>query len=478
LGYYLADDPFVYRRHASMLADAGVDVAVIDITNSFIYEKQVDVLCRTWLEMRREGNRTPQIAFLTHSRNVDTVKRLYDSLYKQGKYRPLWFQWQGRPLLMAKPEEGLPDEIREFFTFRESWAWSHTSWFGDGRDRWAWIDNSPQAFGWNEAEVPEQMPVAVGGHPISNLGRSHRKGVQPADPGTLTDRGVYFQEQWNRAHQVDPEFVFVTGWNEWVAQRFIKRKGSGAGSMCGERLSEGETYFVDQYDREFSRDIEPMKNGHSDNYYYQLIANIRRFKGARQFPTAGPVKTISIDGDFSDWKDVRPEYRDTVGDTSHRNHPGWGNAGQYVDRSGRCDFVTLKAIADDRFAYFYAETRDPIVPPEGNRWMLLWIDVDQNPTTGLNGYEFVVNRQVDPNGKSSIEKLSAGGEATSAGEGSFAMSGRRLELALPLEIVKRGEGVAFDFHWTDNTSDVGDYSTSADHAPNRRFNYRFQRTAR
>src|SRR5271166_2777688 len=46
----------------------------------------------------------------------------------------------------------------------------------------------------------------------------------------------------------------------------------------------GPVTFVDEFDAEFSRDIEPMKGAHGDNYYYQLVANIRRFKGARPVP--------------------------------------------------------------------------------------------------------------------------------------------------------------------------------------------------
>ena len=30
LGYYISTDPFVIRKHASMLADAGVDVVIFD----------------------------------------------------------------------------------------------------------------------------------------------------------------------------------------------------------------------------------------------------------------------------------------------------------------------------------------------------------------------------------------------------------------------------------------------------------------
>ena len=56
--------------------------------------------------------------------------------------------------------------------------------------------------------------------------------------------------------------------------------------------------FPDEFSQEGSRDIEPMKGGHGDNYYYQMAANIRRFKGVgRPEPSSSPV-TITVDGRF------------------------------------------------------------------------------------------------------------------------------------------------------------------------------------
>ena len=40
-------------------------------------------------------------------------------------------------------------------------------------------------------------------------------GVGPEDfPGTDALAGVRFQEQWERALEIDPDFIFITGWNE------------------------------------------------------------------------------------------------------------------------------------------------------------------------------------------------------------------------------------------------------------------------
>ena len=64
-GYYLTDDAGVLRKHAQMLGDAGVDVVIFDVTNQVTYRDCYRTLLRVWSEMRRLGNRTPQVAFLT-----------------------------------------------------------------------------------------------------------------------------------------------------------------------------------------------------------------------------------------------------------------------------------------------------------------------------------------------------------------------------------------------------------------------------
>ncbi len=171
--------------------------------------------------------------------------------------------------------------------------------------------------------------------------------------------GLNFAEQWERALKVDPEFIFITGWNEWIAMRLPEFAGVREPVM-----------FVDQFSQEFSRDTEPMKGGHGDNYYYQMIDGIRRFKGVRPAPPLSNPKTIQIDGAFGDWADVQPEFRDDRGDTMHRNHPGYDKAGQYVNTTGRNDFVSLKVAPRRRRGVLLRRTDKPITPRTGTNWML------------------------------------------------------------------------------------------------------------
>ena len=222
---------------------------------------------------------------------------------------------------------------------------------------------------------------------------------------------------------------------------------------------------MDQYNQEYSRDAEPMKGGHTDNYYYQMIDGIRRFKGVRAPELApGPAK-IKVDGKFDDWAKVQPEYRDMPGDTEKRDWKGWGSAGPYVNSTGRNDFVRLKVAYDTNFIYFYAETRANITSPKDPNWMLLFIST--GASKGWYGYDFLVGN---------ASGLWPG--MTHLSHVSRAVSGNKMELAIPRRALGLADKrVKFDFHWADNiqkADDIIEFAISGDSAPDRRFNYHFE----
>ena len=88
-----------------------------------------------------------------------------------------------------------------------------------------------------------------------------------------------------------------------------------------------------------------MKGGYTDNYYMQMAENIRRYKGVRPIPEVIGLHPIKIDGDFADWAGVEVEYRDTVGDTFHRDYDGYGGL-HYTNNTGRNDIITSKVAVD------------------------------------------------------------------------------------------------------------------------------------
>ena len=476
LGYYQSIDEFVIRRHARMLSDAGVDVIILDVTNGFTYDTTFLKLCEVYEQIRSEGGRTPQIAFITHAGAGRVSGRLYDNFYSRNLYHDLWFRWRGRPLLLGPPDEVDP-RVREFFTVRQSWAWTDAKgWFGDGKDKWPWLDHTPQKFGWHEnPDRPEAISVAVAEHPISDIGRSFHAGHEPPPAERHTERGAYFAEQWDRALKVNPQFVFVTGWNEWIAQRFIDE--TGGKRLAGRKLAAGDSFFVDEYNQEFSRDIEPMRGGHGDDYYYQLASYIRRYKGARPPPRSSPARTIAINRDFTQWDSVRPEYLDDLFDTSPRDHAGFSVSDHYANTSGRNDLDTMKVSSDGISIYFYVRTRDAITEPSGASWMLLLLDTDRNHATGWEGYDFLINRSRSNPNICTVERNVGGWKWQKVGDARLERVGNQMHLAVPRTALGLdGKAVKFDFKWADNLPDppsAADFLDQGDVAPNGRFNYRY-----
>lgn len=485
-GYYLSGDPWVLRKHAQMLSDAGVDTVIFDVTNHSIYQNNFMALCKVWAQVRSEGGAAPQIAFLTpFHQPTKVVRQLYDEFYSKGLYKDLWFQWKGKPLIMADPAQ-VDENVKEFFTFRQPMP----SYF-DGPsapDQWSWLEIYPQHAFKNSAGQIEQMSVGIGQNAVApnrlaafseknTLGRSWHNGATDTRPGAV-NLGLNFSEQFEHALEIDPEFIFVTGWNEWIAMNLPSFAG----------VSEPPT-FVDQYTQECSRDIEPMLGGHSDAYYYQLVDYIRRYKGANPAPKAGGAKSITIDGRFDDWKNVQPEYLDDVFDTEHRDHPGWNPETQYTNVTGRNDFVSLKVARDAKNIYFYARTREPITPHTDKHWMMLLIDTDCNPQTGWIGFNFVVNRKVRDRSVTLLEQWGPDGDGDDAprfgpwgwrsgGGVMYRVDGCEMELAIPRKALGLDSPgpLRFNFKWADNIQsfDPVEFIINGDTAPNGRFAYRYQ----
>ncbi len=467
-GYYLATDEWVIRRHAQMLADAGVDTLIFDTTNNVTFPKTYMTILRVYQQMREQGERTPQVAFLA---SQASAQQLWDDLYSKGLYRDLWFQWKGKPLLMLGQQRGMrlvaemPAPFRDFFSLRESWAWDSLPWYRDGHDQWPWIAHTPQPYGWHEGpDRPEQMPVAVAEHPLSAIGRSFHDGGEPAlnsqDLTSVTGKGLYFQEQWDRALAVDPEFVFVTGWNEWTAGSVLMGNdvekdlaawdfypGAALG-RAGHPLHPGDVYFIDQYNQEFSRDVEPMKGGHTDNYYYQLIANIRRYKGVHPAEQPSVMETINLNGGFAQWQTVVPEFRDHSFDTVPRDSAGADQAGPYKDASGRNDLIAAKVARDAQCVYFYARTRDPLSKATDPQWMLLYVKVRNGSAAGQ---DYVINDGVISTTETTLRRPGTGTPLSMTIP--MRVEGNQLMIAVPRSALGVGPGaIDLEFHWADHTA--------------------------
>lgn len=475
-GYYRNTDEWVLRKHAEMLGEAGVDVILFDCTNgSFTWKESYMQLCNIFAKTRKDGVKTPQIAFMLgfspSGESKKAIEEIYADLYKPGIYKDLFFYWKGKPLIMAYPDNVSP-EIAQYFTFRPGQPVYNEGPWRD--DQWGWLEIYPQhKFGIQIDGSCEQMTVGVSQNWSAEKGLSamnaphtfgrsytHAQG-QSTDPEAV-GYGLNFQEQWDHALKADPEFIFITGWNEWVAGRQTEWQGQ-------------KNAFPDQFNQEKSRDIEPMKDGHADNYYYQMIANIRKFKGMPQEPQPSAPHTIRINGKFDDWADVSPDYRSHSGNTLHRNSEGFKGT-SYQNNTGRNDIVRTKAAHDDKYLYFYVETAQDLSPRTNPKWMRLLIDTDRNKESGWEGYDFIVNR-LTPTAKKVITErsISKNWNWEKAGLSAYKVSGNRMEIKIPLLLLGlRADAIDIEFKWSDNMQEEGnimDFLVNGDVAPLGRFNY-------
>ena len=93
-GYYQNTDRFVLRKHAEMLADAGIDVIIFDCTNgTHVFRESYHILLKVFEQAKAEGVDVPQFMFMSNfDENEDSItqmKNWYKDIYAKGKYKDL-----------------------------------------------------------------------------------------------------------------------------------------------------------------------------------------------------------------------------------------------------------------------------------------------------------------------------------------------------------------------------------------------------
>lgn len=478
-GYYSSADKYVLRKHAEMLADAGVDVVVFDNTNgSYTWENSFMTLLEVFDQAQKEGVNVPKITFMSNFGAVastrEFVREVYDILYRKELYKDLWFYWEGKPLMWAYPEvfengDLKDDEIKQFFTFRRPAG-------GNSDYEWGWITNYPPVPHYDENGNLEQMAVGVSQrigamNSTESVGRGYSntgKYDNIWNPGWLY--GIHFQEMFDYAIDADPEFLFITGWNEWVAMRFEEWGGT-------------KNAFPDQYDYLRSRDAEPSSGVLRDNYYYVLINNIRRYKGLSKPELQTAEKTIDVNGNASQWDSGVAVFNHYIGSTRERDCVGYGRI-RYTSDTMRNDIVTSKIAYDKDNIYFYVDTVEDITSSSDNAWMRLLIDTDPTgKSPNWEGFEFIVNRINPDSSTCTLERsLGVGDSLTDwkwekAADVPYSVKGNVLQIAIPRKILGlTDDKFTFNFKWSDNMQtegDILDFYKSGDVAPGERFMFRF-----
>ncbi|NRA65538.1 MAG: hypothetical protein HRU19_13705 [Pseudobacteriovorax sp.] len=288
--YCLTRDRQVLRRHAEVLGDMGVDFIVLDISNwpnvkeDLAEEQIIQPLLALLDEWSRIPN-APKVVGWTPFQNfnsslpkerrdksklIPAMVDLIASLLKNNYPQLIFRAESGKGLLLEVDDT---DRFSDQQQKAEVWARMQGDWdiykmWGlrdisrSGREKeWSFLSTCSnesmflESFGFDHCHQSVsrvQIPVVAG----------YQKSYVTREPTVRKFYGRTLVSQFSRAF--DPQlaqipFIFITGWNEWMAQ--IQKTGPG----------EGPAQFVDLFDEERNRDLEP--GGKSGSYYKDLVKN-------------------------------------------------------------------------------------------------------------------------------------------------------------------------------------------------------------
>ena len=461
MGYFLSKDEYVIRKDMSMLADAGVDVLVMDVTNAVRYWDEWDVIFPVMQRMKAEGNKVPQFCFWAfNGPAITVVQDLYDKVYKVDKYKDLWFHWDGKPLLLVQrqaerrrerpgdtasqpalrsgrqdgPEppalqrprlrrrvlQGLhPGSERVLHaendvvgistsgpasasSGRKTTGVSATTWAMSRSRRWLRTNWSRRHKG-----VAEEAAVTPGQHPSSLTGKCWTR--EHGEPelneydlpvpthvpwlGKTVEHpegyGIYFQQRWDEALQVNPQFLYINDWNEWTAGKYQP--------PAGQTLSVHAARQPVLLRRPVQRRVQPLHPADEGRVHRQLLH------------ADGPEHP-ALQGHSPDSRTERvaPDH-----DRRQMWRIGRASTSSTATRSAMSFIATTRVMADcttrtTRAAMTSSPARwpstattcisacrpaQPLTSHTDNNWMLLLIDADQNHDTGWYGYDYLINKK-------------------------------------------------------------------------------------
>lgn len=483
-GYYNSSDEWVIRKHLEMLTDAGVDFLVFDTTNTVTYDNVAKRIMKVITELRAEGWDAPQVVYYTHSYAIDTMNRLYQTIYKTQTYPDAWYCVDGKPMIIGytKVEDDqkeaasrgdnkynpapLSQEILDFFYIREA-RWPNDPVVENGWPYTEW--KYPQPLN------TDMVSVSIATHPMVpfSFSLTHEnwcnwgRGYNPRTGENVHDdimKGTFYDWQWKTVARHDPRFVFVTGWNEWIAYK----------SPYG-----GEYMLCDNVDMEYSRDAEPMLGGYEDAYFIQTIQRIREYKfcSIDGFLAETVRKTIDINGALTQWEDVNAVYRRVGTDDGSRNSYGGAKTVKYENDAVRNNILEVRVTNDAENLYFLITTEEDVNIAHDANWMNLFIGCGRPAMDkGWEGYEFAINR-VRANGKADVELLNADYTGTKIGEASYTVSGKTVQICVPRALLGL-EGIN-DFYFkvadeVNEPAEIMNYYASGRSLPMGRLSYLYQ----
>ena len=473
-GYYNSLDPWVMRKHIELFIHMGIDFIVMDFTNGVYYDKPLELLMDLLLEYQAAGFNIPKISFYVNVDPQNLTDRLYREVYTNPKYKCLAFCGnRPKPMIISVPHLISP-ELNEFFDVRVS-QWYREQYPETIFPYWDITRN------WHKYTDMVSVSLAQSGTSFSfsfeswdgrkhdNWGRGYTTATKENGNVAAILRGDNFQEGWDAATALDPDIIFVTGWNEWVMQKMNLHV------FFSDYFKEDFPCYTDNFNVEYSRDAEMTKlptytigedgtyeeEGYGDNYVMQLMDNIRKFKGisAEKTSSSGIYRAVS----------TKKTARDCAG----------FYAGTHYTQAAPRTFIQEVLVTSDKNNLFFDVTADDdiLIPRQTyTNWMNLFIGVKGYSANAWNGFHYVINRHFGENGVSSVERFTENGTEP-VGAALFKTEGHKMRYIVPRSVLGVGStDCEISFKIADGVEDesnILDYYVSGEVFPIGRLGYMY-----
>lgn len=481
-GYYDSDDPWLITRHVEIMTAIGFDYVAYDFTNASSYTNTAIEIFKVLQKYYDQGFDVPKVTFYTNTASANVICQLYREIYEKGLYKDLWYAPNGKPFIIGVYEDTVSQANKTlFYDIRDNYFdFKETQW-PDGKTT---IDNFERGWPWMNWCFPQlnyngMMSVSLAQHPGAKMSHEERMNYgrgydweKMRNYSKNSDWGTNYQGQWqtvydNNADKTKQKItqVFVTGFNEWMAQK----------------LNDGnDSFFVDNFSEEYSRDIEMMKGGYGDNYVIQTLMNNRQFRYTPAKHYKYNFNTITLDN-LEGWLNVKSVYRDFEGDAMARNFADAFRTTTYVDNSNRNDIVSVSVTHDKTNLYVKVTTSADITAYDGTseNWMNLLIKTKDDNVDTFGGFDYLINRQPAADGTTTIEKCKVGGGYAweSKGSANYYVNGKNIIYSIPLKALGLTQNNCYvRIKASDNVTayqDIMDYYVTGDSAPIGRFAYAY-----
>jgi hypothetical protein len=310
LGYYcLANNETVLRQHAKQLRDIGINFIFVDATNQPRVDSNAqlritqpfDKLLQVWNTITDAPKVVVWVPVTDYGDT--TQQKMVDYLTDKLKQYPnLQFIYQGKPLLLALDSvtymgDGYmtvnDTELQQLsadFTVRRMWNLEPSIPANHWSAGQQCLDST--GFRTNGGNQTCNQSISTYNSSIEQISVvTAYQSVFMSDTRTATPKfdGKTLQKQIQTIfnHPGVP-IVTIYGWNEFMAQRFCLAANGWGGSTdqsyCNtqnDHFENGDRLFVDDYNKNYSKDIEPAENDRSQIYYNITKACIALYKSGK-----------------------------------------------------------------------------------------------------------------------------------------------------------------------------------------------------